>query len=81
MPTQWTKDDYLWKIALPGRGHSSPVTWQDDVFVTAADDKIGTRFVLCIDAGSGKTRWQARIRRRLLQDSQAQQHRHRDADG
>jgi outer membrane protein assembly factor BamB len=58
MPTQWTKDDYLWKVALPGRGHSSPVAWQDDVFVTAADDKTGTRHVLCLDAGSGKTRWQ-----------------------
>lgn len=56
--TLWSKDDYLWKIALPGRGHSSPVAWADDLYATSADDKSGTQFVLCIDADTGKVRWQ-----------------------
>ena len=57
-PTQWTAKDYLWSIPLPGRGHSSPVAWQDHVYVTAADNKSGKRFVLCVNAKDGTTIWQ-----------------------
>src|ERR1019366_2679945 len=57
-PVQWTEKDYLWKVALPGRGNSSPIAWEDHVFVTAAADKTGMRLGLCVDASSGKTVWQ-----------------------
>jgi hypothetical protein len=56
-PVQWAAKDYLWSISLPGRGHSSPVAWQDHVYVSAADDKSGKRFVLCVNAKDGKTIW------------------------
>lgn len=26
-PAAWTAEDYLWKVTLPGKGHSSPVGW------------------------------------------------------
>src|SRR5687768_10098044 len=26
-PVVWTDDVFLWKIELPGKGHSSPVVW------------------------------------------------------
>jgi outer membrane protein assembly factor BamB len=58
MPIQWTEKDYLWKVKLPGRGFSSPVAWQDHVYVTASADKAGKRFVRCIDLKDGKTLWQ-----------------------
>lgn len=36
-PLQWSLEKNLrWKTELPGRGHSSPVLWDDRVFVTAA---------------------------------------------
>ncbi len=57
IPTTWTDKDYLWKVPLPGVGHSSPVVWGDKVFVTAGD-KSGKRLVLCLDAATGKTLWQ-----------------------
>ena len=57
LPVEWTEKDYLWKVKLPGRGHSSPITWQDHVYVTASADKAGKRFVLCIDVKDGKTLW------------------------
>jgi len=36
LPDTWAPDkNILWKIALPGRGHSSPVVWGDRIFLTA----------------------------------------------
>ena len=39
LPTTWDAvkgDGVLWKAALPGVGHSSPVVWGDRIFVTTA---------------------------------------------
>lgn len=38
-PVEWNESEgknIRWKIALPGRGHSTPIVWGDRVFVTAA---------------------------------------------
>jgi outer membrane protein assembly factor BamB len=36
-PVLWSSTQNIrWKTALPGKGHSSPVLWDDHVFVTAA---------------------------------------------
>ena len=37
IPVKWTQSDYDWRIELPGSGPSSPVVWDDKVFVTCAD--------------------------------------------
>jgi outer membrane protein assembly factor BamB len=57
-PTTWSDKDYLWTAKLPGHGHSSPIFWQDHVYVTSADNKSGQRFVLCLNAKDGKALWQ-----------------------
>jgi len=37
LPDDWSATrNVLWKTAIPGRGHSSPVIWGDRVFVTTA---------------------------------------------
>ena len=36
-PVEWSEGQNVrWKIALPGKGHSTPVIWGDRVFLTAA---------------------------------------------
>ena len=60
IPTTWTESDYLWKVALPGVGHSSPVIWGDRVFVTSADDESAERMVMCVAAADGKLLWERR---------------------
>lgn len=36
-PVEWHEEKNVrWKTAIPGRGHSSPVVWNDFVFVTSA---------------------------------------------
>ena len=57
IPVRWTEADYNWRVKLPGVGHSSPVVWGKAVFVTAGEEKSGTRIVLALDADSGETLW------------------------
>lgn len=45
----------LWEASVPLPGRSSPVVWDDAVFLTAADET--TREVLCFDAATGALRW------------------------
>jgi outer membrane protein assembly factor BamB len=36
-PVEWSEDENIrWKLALPGKGHSTPVVWEHRVFVTTA---------------------------------------------
>jgi len=35
LPSSWSKDQHVvWKSAVPGRGHSSPVIWGNRIFLT-----------------------------------------------
>jgi outer membrane protein assembly factor BamB len=34
LPVEWSKDNFLWKVKLPGPGTSSPITTGDKVIVT-----------------------------------------------
>ena len=56
-PTTWSQGDYEWVVELPGEGHSSPVIWDRDLFVTTATDGGLVRYLLCLDAVTGKTKW------------------------
>ena len=57
IPVQWTDDDYNWKVELPGVGHSSPVVWDDKIFLSSADPASGTRWLICVGT-DGRKRWQ-----------------------
>lgn len=36
-PTQWSENENIrWKIEIPGKGHSTPIIWNDRIFVTTA---------------------------------------------
>jgi len=59
-PVKWTAADYLWKTALPGRGHSSPVLWGERLFVTSAEGNPPVRHVLCLSVRDGSVLWSRR---------------------
>ncbi|MCI0683574.1 MAG: PQQ-like beta-propeller repeat protein [Gemmataceae bacterium] len=48
-PVEWSETKNLrWKIALPGKGHSTPIVWGDRIFLTSAipyGDSVKPRFV------------------------------------
>ena len=66
-PTEWSSSRNIkWKVAIPGRGSSSPVIWDKQVFITTAvpakDQASGglpiLEFqVLCFDRSTGKQVW------------------------
>jgi outer membrane protein assembly factor BamB len=53
VPTRWSAP--LWKIELPGTGHSSPIVWGDRIFVQSATKS--ERLLVCLEASTGKQVW------------------------
>src|SRR5690349_18101847 len=49
LPTTWDTEksiNILWKTPIPGLGHSSPIIWDDRIFVTTAvSSSTNTQFV------------------------------------
>src|SRR3954469_22188690 len=59
IPTRWSDTDNIaWKVAVPGKGHSSPVVWGDKIFLTTALEQERQRVLLCLDRRTGRTLWQ-----------------------
>ena len=50
-------EDTVWKTAIPGIGHASPVIWGDRIFLVSADATTLARSLLCLDRLSGKILW------------------------
>ncbi len=61
IPVSFTEADYVWKVKLPGSGHSSPALWGDRVFLTCTQDARKQREVVCLDATSGKQLWSTKM--------------------
>jgi outer membrane protein assembly factor BamB len=59
VPTQWSAtQNVVWKAAIPGKGHASPIVWNDRVFVVTSDKERRQRLLLCLDRSEGKILWQ-----------------------
>lgn len=56
-PSVFGEKDYAWQVELPGVGHSSPVVWQDHVYLTCSDETGAERQVVCVSAKTGKIVW------------------------
>src|SRR5439155_5347450 len=48
-PIEWSETKHIrWKVALPGKGHSTPIVWGEHVFLTTAipyGEAVKPRFV------------------------------------
>ncbi|BCX46893.1 hypothetical protein HAHE_08010 [Haloferula helveola] len=53
-PTELSDEKVAWKIALPGKGASSPVVWKDRIFLTAPADGVDAALAFDLD---GKEVW------------------------
>jgi outer membrane protein assembly factor BamB len=59
IPTRWSQTENIaWKTPNRGTGHSSPIVWEDSVFLASAMDN-GQRLLARLDAPSGKVLWEA----------------------
>ena len=58
VPTQWQPDkNILWESPTPGEGHSSPIVWDDRVFLSTAEAEGKSLRLLCYSATSGELLW------------------------
>jgi outer membrane protein assembly factor BamB len=59
VPVHWSStSNVVWKSALPGVGHASPIVWGDRIFTVTALEQNQERVLLCLDRRSGKILWQ-----------------------
>ena len=63
IPVEWNATTHIaWKVALPGRGWSSPVLASGRLYLTTAIDAAETTLhALCLDAADGHTLWDAEV--------------------
>jgi len=55
LPLKWSETkNVCWKTAIHGRGHSSPVVWGKQVWLTTATDDGKQLFAVCVDRESGR---------------------------
>jgi outer membrane protein assembly factor BamB len=58
IPAQFTASDFNWRTELKGSGHSSPVVWNDHIYLLIASaDKEGERHLVCFSTETGKEIW------------------------
>jgi outer membrane protein assembly factor BamB len=70
LPTRWSATENVrWKTPLPDRGNSTPVVWNDKVFVTQAIEKDNLRSLMCFSRRDGKLLWQKSVTYAAKEDS------------
>lgn len=62
IPTKWDSvSNVMWKVPLTGKGYSSPIIWNDYLFITTAIQETHEKILLCYDTKSGKLLWQKTV--------------------
>ena len=57
-PVKWDLEKVLWKVEIPGKGRSTPIVWNERIYMTTGAN--GTDTVLSFD-WSGKQVWQRQL--------------------
>lgn len=58
VPTTWSdSQNVVWKVDVPGRGHSSPTVVGDLIVLTSADEQTQRQAVFGFDRKTGKQKW------------------------
>lgn len=56
--SSWSeKENVLWSVEIPGRGHSTPIIVNDRIYLTTSDVAAKTQSVLCYERDGGKLVW------------------------
>ena len=68
LPVKWSATENIkWRVALPERGNSTPIVWNERVFLTQPVGK--ERTLMCLNRADGKLLWQQGVTSRLADDS------------
>ena len=66
VPTKWDGakgENIAWKVPIEGKGHSSPVVWEDRIYLATCltDQEPPSRELICLDRATGKKVWQRQV--------------------
>ena len=62
LPTRWDSvTNVIWKIPVPGTGYSSPIIWNDRLFLVTAFAETHEKILLCYDSKKGDLLWQKTV--------------------
>jgi outer membrane protein assembly factor BamB len=62
LPVRWSAtDEILWKTEIPGEGYSSPIVFDQNIYITSAEDSGASCRVLCLDLNSGSILWNTEV--------------------
>lgn len=68
VPLTWgATENVLWRRPTPGIGHSSPIVWQDTIYLTYADTDNLTRHILAVARESGETKWDTAVAKGVIE--------------
>ena len=63
-PLEWSSSkNILWRAAVPGRGHASPIVVGDGVYLATADDENQVQSAVAFDRRTGEHLWTTAVRR------------------
>lgn len=64
LPTQWSpQQNIAWKTPIPGTGWSSPIVYEDQIFLTTATEEGESCRVVCVDRKTGDISWNHEVHR------------------
>jgi len=59
VPVKWSSNENIdWKTPIPGKGHASPIVWENYIFVVTAIKEKKQRILLCLNRKDGRILWQ-----------------------
>ena len=64
IPVAWngeTGEGIAWKVEIPGTGHSSPIVWENNLFLTTCLEDSHERMLLCLNRKDGSNRWKTSV--------------------
>ena len=58
-PDRWSEtENVIWRTPLPGRGNSSPIVWNGQIFLTTAQDGGRRLVVMSFNLDDGRLQWE-----------------------
>jgi outer membrane protein assembly factor BamB len=64
IPSRWNgprQENIAWKVEIPGKGHASPIVWEDRIFLLTCREETGNRCLLCLDRQTGRLLWERAV--------------------
>lgn len=62
LPTEWSPESGIrWKTLIEGKGHSSPIVWNDAIFLTSAIKEADSRLLWKLDRPTGSIVWRKEV--------------------